>query len=449
MVRWPLYLFSAAEPVLVLLAANSRAGAWELAASLLAVSALHAVACVALLRAGLAAHLGGPRPPARLVAVAAGGAVAVVAVGAAVPGFTADPGDGVPVSLTMALIAGGALTGAVAPLLRTPALLGCVLLGAVAAGGLVAIVWAGASEPDEAPGTAAVQAGAFYGYTILLVAISYRVSTWMLGVVWEIDRSRAAHASLAVAEERLRFARDLHDVLGHNLSLMAVQSELAARLATRGDAAAVERMLEVRQVAHDSLREMRAVVDGYRRADLGAELAGARSLLRSAGVACRVIGEVGRDGGDGALPASAQATLGWVVREATTNVIHHSEATTCTIDLDVRDLDVRGGPGRARTAVLRITNDGLPPVGAATTRRDGSATVPGAGSGLAGLEERLAGLGGVLTVTRKPGGCFVLEARLPIDAAEGTAPVGTPPPVPPVPPAPPAPAAAGVPEAGS
>ncbi|WP_347176957.1 histidine kinase [Parafrankia sp. EAN1pec] len=277
-----------------------------------------------------------------------------------------------------------------APLLRTPALLGCVALGAAGAGGLVAAVAAGTTGPGNAPGTAAVEAAMFYAYTVVLVALTYRVSTWMLGVVWEIDRSRAAHASLAVAEERLRFARDLHDVLGYNLSLMAVQSELAARLA-----------------------------------DLGAELAGAQSLLRSAGVACQVTGAASRDGREQALPPSAQAALGWVVREATTNVIHHSEATTCAIDLEVRD-----GPGHARTAVLRITNDGVPPVPAGATRPGGSPPAPGAGSGLAGIEERLAGLGGVLTAAREPGGSFVLEARLPVpaDAAHGAAPVGTPPP---------------------
>ncbi len=427
MVRWPLYLFSTTEPGLALLAVNSRSGAWgPPAAGLLAVSALHAVACVALLRAGLAAHLGGPRPPARLVAGAAAGAIVMAVVGAAVPGFAADPGGGgVPITLTVAMIAGGALTGAVAPLLRTPALLGCVALGAAGAGGLVAAAAAGTTGPGNAPGTAAVEAAMFYAYTVVLVALTYRVSTWMLGVVWEIDRSRAAHASLAVAEERLRFARDLHDVLGHNLSLMAVQSELAARLAGRGDAEAVNRMLDVRQVAHESLREMRAVVDGYRRADLGAELAGAQSLLRSAGVACQVTGAASRGGREQALPPSAQAALGWVVREATTNVIHHSEATTCAIDLEVRD-----GPGHARTAVLRITNDGVPPVPAGATRPGGSPPAPGAGSGLAGLDERLAGLGGVLTVAREPGGSFVLEARLPVpaDATHGTAPAGTPPP---------------------
>ena len=100
-------------------------------------------------------------------------------------------------------------------------------------------------------------------------------------------------------------------------------------------------MLEVRQVAQDSLREVRDVVGGYRTADLDAELAGARSVLRSAGVECRVIG-------DGAhLPEPVQAALGWVVREATTNVIRHSDARTCTIGLDIERLGDTADGGAA------------------------------------------------------------------------------------------------------
>ena len=101
-------------------------------------------------------------------------------------------------------------------------------------------------------------------------------------------------------------------MLGRNLSLIAVQSELAAQLARRGDQDAAGQMLQVRQVAHESLREMRAVVGGYRTADLGTELAGAQDVLRSAGMSCRVIGDAA------GLPADVQAALGWVVREGTT-----------------------------------------------------------------------------------------------------------------------------------
>ena len=125
----------------------------------------------------------------------------------------------------------------------------------------------------------------------MLFVLTCRVSAGQLRIMWELDSSRTVHARLTVAEERLRFSRDLHDVLGRNLSLIAVNSELAAQLARRGDAAAAENMLEVRRVAHESLREMRAVVSGYRTADLDSELAGAQDVLRSAGVSCRVIGD--------------------------------------------------------------------------------------------------------------------------------------------------------------
>jgi two-component system sensor histidine kinase DesK len=117
-------------------------------------------------------------------------------------------------------------------------------------------------------------------------------------------------------------------------------------------------------------------------------------VLRSAGVECRVIG-------DGAhLPEQVQAALGWVVREATTNVIRHSDATTCTIGLDVEDF------GNAPTAVLRMENDGVRPA------------APGAGgSGLDGLSERLAGLGGWLTAERRRDDRFVVEASVPVAAS--------------------------------
>ena len=110
----------------------------------------------------------------------------------------------------------------------------------------------------------------------------YRSSAWVLGIVWEIDRAWDARARLAVAEERLRVARDLHHVLGHNLALIAVGSELAAQLTRRGQHdEATGRILQVGEVAQDSRREVREIVVGYRTADLDTELAGARSVQRS------------------------------------------------------------------------------------------------------------------------------------------------------------------------
>jgi two-component system, NarL family, sensor histidine kinase DesK len=222
--------------------------------------------------------------------------------------------------------------------------------------------------------------------------------------MWELDSSRTAHARLSVAEERLRFARDLHDVLGRNLSLIAVQSELAAQLARDCGGDAADSMLEVRRIAHESLREMRAVVRGYRTADLDSELAGAQAVLRSAGASCRVIG----DAAD--LSQDVQEALGWVVREGTTNVIRHSDATACTIELHVVD-----SPGTARTVTLSMENDR-----ARTTGADGGASA--GGSGLRGLGERLSSLGGTITTQQTRGGHFRLEASLPACGAAAVPP---------------------------
>jgi two-component system sensor histidine kinase DesK len=236
--------------------------------------------------------------------------------------------------------------------------------------------------------------GAFLVYTFVIggvAALTGRASAWTLRVMWELDRSRTAHARLSVAEERLRFARDLHDLLGRNLSLIAVTSELAAQLARRGDEEAAERMLEVHGVADESLREMRAVVSGYRTVDLDSELAGAQAVLRSAGASCRITGDAA------ALPHDVQAALGWVVREGTTNIIRHSDATVCTIELNVLD-----APGAARTVTLQMDNDRVRTMDAAA-----------GGTGLLGLSERLARLGGSITAQRPRSGHFRLEATLP------------------------------------
>ncbi|TNC18640.1 sensor histidine kinase [Georgenia sp. 311] len=234
-----------------------------------------------------------------------------------------------------------------------------------------------------------------FGIVLVTISLSFRISVWMMGVVWEQERTRQLHARLAVAEERLRFSRDLHDVLGRALSAMALKSELGAELSRRGQGErAAEQMLEVRELANESLREVRAVVAGYRQADLPTELAGARSMLRSAGVRTRVIGE------DTVLPPGAQSALGWVVREGATNVVRHSSAGTCTIDLAIVE------EGVAPAAQLTMTNDGV-------------SGPPSAGSGLLGLSERLARLGGSLT-TGVSGDTFTLRARVPLDTADLT-----------------------------
>jgi two-component system sensor histidine kinase DesK len=175
-------------------------------------------------------------------------------------------------------------------------------------------------------------------------------------------------------------------------------------------------MLEVHRVAHESAREVREVVAGYRMADLDAELAGARSVLRAAGVRVRVIG-------DGAtFPRDAQAAFGWVLREATTNIIRHSAATACTIEIGTETGVVQpvAGDGRGRTptctVLLRVRNDGA----RLGTWRSGG------GTGLTGLRERLTSVGGQLFVMEEAGGGFTVEARLPALAGAATTPDSAP-----------------------
>jgi two-component system sensor histidine kinase DesK len=352
----------------------------------LVVAILQAVACLALLRAGLGNLLGGPRVDRRLFGVALT-AVGVVAGLWAFP--DADVTDIQPIMFFL-----GALTAALTPVLSRRAMYSGIMLGAA----VTTVFYASIDGGDWA---GALQFGVFYLLGVGIFVLVSRLSVWMLVLVWEIEESRAVQTRLAVAEERLRFARDFHDVLGRNLTLIAVTSDLAAQLARRGDPQAVDRMLDVRGIAHESAREVREVVAGYRAADLDAELAGARSVLRAAGIGTRVIGDSSSVSGD------AQAAFVWVLREATTNVIRHSNARTCTIELGVQPTSGAGGHGCA--AVLRVRNDGA----RAADPQHAAGHGP-AGHGLAGLGERVTALGGQLVAGAEPGGWFTVEARLPV-----------------------------------
>nr|WP_277608066.1 histidine kinase [Streptomyces boncukensis] len=225
----------------------------------------------------------------------------------------------------------------------------------------------------------------------LVGVFSPRSSAWYIAVLRELEEARETQARLAVAEERLRFGRDLHDVMGRNLSVIALKSELAVQLARRdpaGTDGAVDQMEEVQRLARESQTEVRDVVRGYREAGLTTELAGARGVLRAAGVDCRI------EGDGEALSDDVQSALGWVVREGATNVLRHADATRCTVRLDVAP----------RSAVLLVENDGAAP---GAPRRGG-------GSGLPGLRERLAALDGTLTTERPQEGVFRLRATVPL-----------------------------------
>ncbi|MGY1672166.1 sensor histidine kinase [Geodermatophilus sp. SYSU D00710] len=335
-----------------------------------------AVTTLLLARAWLAAHRE-DRPPARgpLVAAALAGLV-TAALG--VLAFAGQEDRTPALSWGMAMPLAMVLT-AVTPVwpTRTLARWGSGI------GGATAIVVLASGVPVATAAVLAVVLGA----AVTGLALAFRFSVWVLDVVVEMERSRSVQAQLAVAEERLRFARDLHDVMGRNLSVIAVKSHLATELVRRGRDGAVEELADISRVAEESLREVRDVVRGYRSSDLPGELAGARSVLRAAGVDVTVCGEDDAV----ALPGPVQTALGWVVREAVTNVLRHSRATRCTVELSAD-----GG-----TAALRVSNDGVPVAADAW------------GSGLTGLAERLAATGGRLAAGRD-GDRFVLTATVPV-----------------------------------
>ncbi|MEU9368465.1 histidine kinase [Streptomyces avermitilis] len=218
------------------------------------------------------------------------------------------------------------------------------------------------------------------------LSVTSAFSVWLLDAVYELDEARETRARLAVAEERLRFGRDLHDVMGRNLAVIALKSELAVQLARRERPEAVEQMIEVQRIARESQREVREVVRGYREADLGAELAGAQGVLTAAGIDCEVSGSAA------GLPAPVQSALGWVVREATTNVLRHGNAARCAVTLRTVEGQV----------VLTVENDGVPD------------SAPGGGSGLVGLRERLSVVDGTLRAAPSGEGLFRLTARIPL-----------------------------------
>ncbi|TWP43636.1 sensor histidine kinase [Lentzea tibetensis] len=367
--RVSFYLNYAAVPPLVGLAIAPDEGALAAWVTGLLGAAL-ALTCVLLIHRGIDHYLGKQPRPTNLIAITTLMTVAAVSAARIVyPGSTPDqpygPADTIwNFALIMYVTA---MATAVRPRVT-------VVLWAAASAATAVVT----PDPQSA-----------IGMSLLLgaLAAAYRATVWMLGLFWEVDRARRLESKFAVAEERLRFARDLHDVVGRNLSVVALKSELAAQLAKRGRAEAVDEMLEVRQIAQDSLAELRAVVSGYREAALDVELAGARSLLTSAGIECRVVGD-----GSG-LPGPVQGALGWVVREGTTNVLRHSEARTCTITLRPN--------GNAVT--LTMDNDGV------TDHSDGD------GSGLVGLTERIAGLGGSVATERDRPDRFRLTVSLPLE----------------------------------
>lgn len=153
------------------------------------------------------------------------------------------------------------------------------------------------------------------------------LSAWTVNIAKQLDRARITESALQVSEERLRFAQELHDTLGQRLAAISVKTELARALAARGDDRSDAELAELQSLAQASVAEMHDVVEGYRTVNLSTEITGSRQLLESAGITLTV------EGDPTALPEPLRETAAWLVREATTNVVKHADATWVRLTL--------------------------------------------------------------------------------------------------------------------
>jgi two-component system sensor histidine kinase DesK len=187
-------------------------------------------------------------------------------------------------------------------------------------------------------------------------------------------------AHLAKVAERERIARDLHDVLGHTLSVVVLKSELAGRLLRHNPEGAHKEIAEVEQIARTALAEVREAIQGYRSEGLAAELDRARATLDAAGVTLECASSPPK-----LLPAQ-ETVLSLIVREAVTNIVRHAHASHCRISLE------RNGD----RAALLVEDDGRGGIG-----REGS--------GLRGMRERVESLGGSFQILSENGTRLVID----------------------------------------
>lgn len=188
----------------------------------------------------------------------------------------------------------------------------------------------------------------------------------------ELIKAHDTNAGLAVENERTRFARDLHDILGHSLTVITVKAELAQRLLDVDPARARSELADLERLSRDALADVRRAVEGYRDLSLPGELARARTALEAA----EITADLPNSAED--VPTALRELFAWTVREGVTNVLRHSNAQQCSVVLTTTSVEVR--------------DNGRGTVGSTL------------GSGLAGLQERASALGGtVVTTTLDPG----------------------------------------------
>lgn len=200
---------------------------------------------------------------------------------------------------------------------------------------------------------------------------------------------------IARIAERERISRDLHDLLGHTLSLIAIKAELAGRLLERDTAATAKEIKDIETTARHALAEVRSAVTGYRQSGFAQELAQARAALAAAGV------ELEASVQSFPMPATVENVLALSLREAVTNILRHAKATRCRVSIRQEEGQV----------VCHISDDGSAPVD-----RDALAR----GNGLRGMRERVTAAGGRLVLQSGrgvPAGGLALELHLPMGAA--------------------------------
>jgi len=284
------------------------------------------------------------------------------------------------IAAALAAMIGPAALGTVPFILVTIALLRTTALALAATAGITAFI---VIVPQYIPGWDVTgwqwARGASVGFAGL-AAVGF---TRLIRSNLELREAREQVAQLATESERLRIARDLHDLLGHSLTTIAVKAELAQRLVGRDPARAADEMSEVAGLARQGLADVRAAVTGYREVSLATELANAREVLAAAGISAEIPQAV-----DG-VPGELRELFGWVVREGVTNVVRHSRARRVRINLEPR--------------AIEIVNDGVASETPMTLQagRNGERQA-GAGHGLTGLAERAAALGARVEADNDP-----------------------------------------------
>jgi two-component system sensor histidine kinase DesK len=274
-------------------------------------------------------------------------------------------------------------------LLLVPGLAGWALFGAV-------VVGSGIYTP--ALGLGAHWVPYVMASTLATGLFVYGLSRLSL-VIRYLRAARGELAQLALIRERVRFARDLHDLLGYSLSAITLKAELARRLVSANPGRSRDEIAELLDIARQALADVRAVSSGYRNISLSKEAASVASLLVTAGIDTRV--EINC----GPLDEPVDTVLATVVRESVTNMLRHSKARACSIE----------ARQAGEVIQLRLLNDGVPH-NAATGRR---------GGGLQNLAARLDTIGGQLTVTVHDGQFDLLAEAPPGPPHAATAPYAT------------------------